>query len=368
MDAIIWNYEYVLPRMAEALLLRHAYLLADHTIAAGSSRQQYFHYNHQQVPLKEKLNVLEKMYSRGLESEDIKRGIDFVKRFKKLKHPRPDQIGPYKLLERALIGIYDSHMEAIKAHLYNQFVQMDQLAAYGFFDWYHLDTDPNFHIPGEKHVSVADVMELLPEKREGRHHCFFLPSDLFKEDSKASDVPDFSTSFSEEYPGLLYSRQCFELPNLLQFSPNELHIIKLKLQPVASFYHTKTNAWMELCKSNSDAGASFTFFEKEVLPAAQLFNEAISENPLLWKHQKNESSLSSTTISLGEISTAAVWNLFMELNAGPKEGWEKILGRREEPDFTRPLPVMVMCPPTDFISDPAADEGSVHLKKSIIID
>lgn len=366
MNAVVYNNQMKIPITVEALLLHCSYLLAGTTIAAGDTRQLFYHHARKYESFAEKLSYLEGLFKNHEGFEGVRSRIKAYKDFKKIKHPPAHLIVAHKRLQKSLEAEYENQMGSFPKDLANlRLIGIDALAPHGYFDWYHTN-DPRWLMPGEKHASAAEMAALFPEQnREAT--LFLLPLSLF------SEGQEFGEAFAHDAPlppalkQFSFLHTTFQLPSLNLLSLDEIHAVKMQLQEPAKRFHGAVARWVQVCRQPQADGHSLRFFKEDVLPAAEDFQTAMKENFMLNQHVQAGNDKRGTSFALGELSPVAIWGVFRDQGLLSDEDWSSLQAKREDPAYNRPMPVMVL----DGFLEEAFDEPDtekVFLKKALNID
>jgi hypothetical protein len=370
MNALIYNNQLTIAPTIESVMLHCAYLLLNKTIATGSTRQNYHLFLKKSESLSEKLKFLDSLYKGHDGFEDAKRGIKAFKDFKKFKHPPAGLIIAHKKLQKALEAEYENQTGSfVQTFDELRLISIDELAPHGYFDWFHID-DKVLQVPGEKqkHVSVQDMLRLLPEQFGEEPFLFVLPVNLFKKNTPFIKTYCYDGALPTSMETVSFLHTCIELPNVLLLSLNELHTVKMQLQASFDLFDKAMDQWLQLCKQNNAASPTIDFFRLEVLPAAQSFQTALNNNPILNQHKLAGNDKQMVYFSLGEMSLCEVWRLLRQKGMIPwDEVWNEMTALAEEPRFKQPRPVLVLSSIATE-GEEEIDESIPFKKKSLNID
>ena len=369
MNGLIYNNYIRLEGSAESALIHSSYLLTNKTIAAGSTRQLYRHFLKKNENIKGKLKFLEDMFNGHSGFEDVQKAIKAFKDFKKIKHPSASMIAAHKKFQKYFEAEYENQTRSyINTIDQMRLISMDELAPHGYFDWYHIN-DELLQVPGEKHVSVPDIMQLLPGQFGSEPFLFVLPISLFTEASRFDESYRYDAALPSFMEHLSFLHTCFELPNLLMLTHNELHTVKMQVQDVFQPFNNAMDGWLQRCMENNSPSSQGQFFKTEVLPAAETFKKALQQNSLLNQHSIAGTDNPKMNLSLGEISMSEVWRLFRERLVIGDEVWNEMSELMKEPGYQQRRPALffsVFSPNED--EEQKTGEDMPFRKKSLVID
>lgn len=369
MNGLIYNNYIRLDGSAESALIHSSYLLMNKTIAAGSSRQLYQHFLKRNENIKGKLKFLEDMFRGHSGFEDVQQAIKTFKDFKKIKHPSASVIAAHKKFQKHFEAEYEnqtrSHINTIDEM---RLINMDELAPHGYFDWYHIN-DELLQVPGEKHASVPEILQLLPGQFGSEPFLFVLPISLFTEASRFDESYRCDAALPSFMENLSFLHTCFELPNVLMLTHNELHAVKMQVQDVFQPFNKAMDSWLQRCMEDKSSSSQVHFFKTEVLPVAETFKKALQQNSLLNQHSIAGTDNQKMYFSLGEMSMSEVWRLFRERLVIGDEVWNEMTDLMKEPKYQQRRPVLfftVFCPNED--EEQKTNEAIPFRKKSLVID
>lgn len=363
MNALVHNYEAIVSLTVEAAQLHCSYLLAGKTIATGSTRQIHHHFIRKHQPFAAKLAFLEGIYKNTEAHDKARECIKAYKDFKKIKHPHGSVIAAHKRLQKVLEKEFENQLKDYFEVIDQlRLISVGALATHGYFDWYHLD-DAQWQMPGEKHADVVEMMETLPSQGGDMPTLFLLPLNLFgpaiqDKWTHNDPIPDSLKPFS-------FLHTTFLLPNLSLLSLDELHAVKMQLQEPATAFHQSITRWAEVCRQ-PQIDDSLSFFQNEVLPAAERFQTAMDENFILNQHVKAGNDKLRVSFGLGEISLAAIWDIFRKHKMIPDEDWAKLQAKADDPKYKTPMPVLIFEGFFEEFDEESSEE--VSLKKSLCIE
>jgi hypothetical protein len=353
--------------MVESVMIHGSYLLMNKTIAAGSTRQLYQLFLKKSENFNEKLKFLENIYKGHSGFEDAQRAIKIFKDFKKIKHPSASLIITHKKFQKALEAEYENQTKSVISTMDEQrLISMDELTPHGYFDWYHIDDDL-MRVPGEKHVSVQNILQFLPEEFAGQPFLFILPVSLFKEASRFDETYYYDAALPPFMENLSFLHTCFELPNVLLLSHSELHTVKMQVQDSFHPFNKTMDRWLKRCTENNNTSSGIEFFKSEVLPAAESFQKTLQENSILNQHSRVGNDKQKICFSLGEICMSEVWRLLFEREMIPGDGvWNEMTALMEESRYQQRRPVLFFSVVYD--EEEEADADIPFKKKSLSID
>lgn len=370
MNALVYNHLILTDLQLESLMVHGAYLLLNKTIAAGSTRQHYHSVLKTAENINEKLKFLETVYGNHEGFEDARRSIKLFRDFKKIKHPSPAIIAAHKKLQKALEAEYEHQTKGIYNNVEEtNLISIGELAPHGYFDWFHI-RDEKLEVPGEehKHINAMDMLQLLPGQYAQEPFLFVLPAHLFRDAASFKETYHYHTALHSSMEVISFAHTCFELPNLLMFSPGELHAIKMQLQPAFEPFNKVMDRWLLLCRENNERETTIAFFRQEVLPAAGFLQTAISDNALLNHYKRAGTDNQTVQFSLGEISLCDVWQFLHKKGLIPWEGvWNELTVLMEEPGFRQRRPFLMLSAITG-IAEEVQDENIPFTKKSLSVD
>jgi hypothetical protein len=370
MNALVYNYQILMDMQLESVMLHSSYLLLNKTIAAGSTRQQYQLFLKKQENFNEKLKFLEAIYKDHAEFEEARKGIRLFKDFKKIKHPPPHLIAAHKKFQKVFEAEYENQTGVVVRTMDElRVIAIDELAPHGYFDWVHLN-DEKLRVPGEeeKHVSVQDMLQLLPGQFAGEPFLFVLPIGLFSPGDSFTETYRYDAALPPSMENISFLHTCFELPNVLQLTSTELHTVKMQLQDSCHLFDKAMDRWLQLCNQHNADASTIDFFRLEVLPAAESFQTALHNNVILNQYRNAGNDKQLVHFSLGEISLCEVWRLFRKREMIPRDDvWNEMTALMDEPQFKQPRPFLMLSAIVTE-EEEETDESIPFKKKSLSID